>query len=30
MREQIAIWLPPLSVDDPRLLAYLKSEGWLK
>ena len=29
-REQIAIWLPPLSADDVRLLNYLKSEGWLQ
>jgi hypothetical protein len=28
-REQIAVWLPPLSVDDPSLLTYLKKEGWL-
>lgn len=29
-REQLAIWLPPLSADDVRLLNYLKSESWLK
>ena len=27
-REQLAVWLPPLSVDDVRLINYLKSEGW--
>jgi hypothetical protein len=29
-REQLAVWLPPLSADDPRLLAYLKLKGWLQ
>ena len=29
-REQIAVWLPPLSVNDPALLAYLKREGWVQ
>jgi hypothetical protein len=29
-REQIAVWLPPLSADDVRLINYLKSEGWLQ
>jgi hypothetical protein len=29
-REQLAVWLPPLSADDVRLISYLKSEGWLK
>lgn len=29
-REQLAIWLPPLSANDPRLLAFLKREGWLQ
>ncbi|KAA2239061.1 lipase maturation factor family protein [Chitinophaga agrisoli] len=24
-----AYWLPPLSVDDPRLISSLKQEGWL-
>jgi hypothetical protein len=28
-REEIGLWLPPLSVDDPRLLALLKEAGWL-
>ncbi len=27
-REQRGVWLPPLSTDDPRLLAVLHSEGW--
>jgi hypothetical protein len=29
-REQLAVWLPPLSVDDPRLINYLKSENWMQ
>jgi len=29
-REQLAVWLLPLSADDPRLLNYLKSEGWVQ
>ncbi len=29
-REQVSLWLPPLSVDDPRLLSFLKQAGWLK
>jgi hypothetical protein len=28
-RERIDLWLPPLSTDDPRLLNFLKSEGWI-
>lgn len=29
-RKQIgAYWLPPLSVDDPRLIGSLKREGWI-
>jgi len=28
-REQLAIWLPPLSGGDPRLLTFLQGEGWL-
>jgi len=27
-RERISIWLPPMSVDDPNLLEFLKSYGW--
>ena len=28
-REELRTWLPPLSVDDPRLLEALKQLGWL-
>jgi hypothetical protein len=28
-REQLGIWLPPLSADDPRLLELLKEAGWI-
>jgi len=28
-REKLAIWLPPLSADDPRLLDFLRQAGWL-
>jgi hypothetical protein len=28
-REELGIWLPPLSDDDPRLLDILKQAGWL-
>jgi len=29
-REQVGVWLPPLSADDPRLLSFLKQVGWLR
>jgi hypothetical protein len=29
-REELAIWLPPLSADDPRLLDLLRQAGWLE
>ena len=29
-REELGIWLPPLSADDPRLLDLLHRAGWLK
>lgn len=29
-RERIALWIPPLSVDDPVLLEYLKSEELIR
>lgn len=29
-RKRINLWLPALSANDPRLLRFLKSEGWLK
>lgn len=28
--EKLGNWLPAMSVDDPALLAYLKSEGWIQ
>jgi len=28
-RKELALWLPPLSADDPRLLDFLRQEGWL-
>jgi hypothetical protein len=28
-REQLALWLPPLSADDPRLVNFLTAKGWL-
>ena len=28
-REELGLWLPPLSANDPRLLAFLKQAGWL-
>ncbi|MCU7547967.1 lipase maturation factor family protein [Chitinophagaceae bacterium LB-8] len=28
-REPIELWLPAMSADDPRLLGYLKIEGWV-
>jgi hypothetical protein len=29
-REELGLWLPPLSVDDPRLLAFLERAGWIQ
>ncbi len=29
-REKIGDWIQPLSANDPRLIDYLKYEGWLK
>jgi len=29
-REDLGLWLPPLSVDDPRLLSVLVRAGWLE
>ncbi len=29
-RETLGQWLPPLSVDNPRLIDFLKQEGWSK
>ena len=28
-RERISIWLPAMSANDPRLVAFLKSSGWI-
>lgn len=28
-RRELSLWLPPLSADDPRLLDFLKTAGWL-
>jgi Lipase maturation factor len=29
-RERIGLWLPVLSANDQRLIAFLKSQGWVK
>ena len=29
-REELGLWLPPLSADDPRLIQFLKQAGWLQ
>ncbi|HEU4555362.1 MAG TPA: lipase maturation factor family protein [Chitinophaga sp.] len=29
-RERISIWLPAMSVDDPRLTGFLKDAGWIR
>ncbi len=29
-RQELGLWLPPLSKDDPRLLSFLKQAGWLE
>jgi hypothetical protein len=28
-REALGLWLPPISADDPRLLALLRQAGWM-
>jgi len=28
-RERISLWLPAMSVNNPQLLEFLKSEGWI-
>ncbi len=28
-RDHVSLWLPPLSADDPRLINFLKMEGWM-
>ena len=30
VRKKIGLWLPPLSVVDPRLISFLRKAGWLK
>ncbi|HSU49801.1 MAG TPA: lipase maturation factor family protein [Segetibacter sp.] len=29
-REPLGMWLPAMSVDDPRLMEFLKTDGWTK
>jgi hypothetical protein len=29
-RERVGMWLPPMSANDPRLLDFLRKEGWVK
>jgi hypothetical protein len=29
-REEVGLWLPPLSVDDPLLLSFLSRYGWIQ
>ncbi len=29
-RERANLWLPPMSADDPRLIEFLKSAGWIR
>ena len=29
-REEIGLWLPPLSVNNPRLLSFLAQAGWIE
>jgi hypothetical protein len=29
-RDEMGLWLPPLSADDPRLLSFLARAGWIK
>ena len=29
-REQVGVWIPPLSEDDPRLRRFLQAYGWLE
>ncbi len=28
-REELGLWLPPLSANDPRLVQFLQQAGWL-
>lgn len=28
-RQELGLWLPPLSADDPRLIEFLRRAGWL-
>lgn len=29
-REQLGIWISPLSANDPRLIGFLKGQGWIQ
>lgn len=29
-RERLGLWLPPMSADGTQLIAFLKSEGWIR
>lgn len=29
-REQVGLWLPAMSVNDPGLVEFLKTAGWVK
>jgi len=29
-RKRLGLWIPALSANDPRLIGFLKNEGWLK
>jgi hypothetical protein len=29
-REELGLWLPPLSADDPRLRSFLEQAGWME
>jgi len=29
-RERVSMWLPPMSADDPGLVGFLKSSGWIQ
>ena len=29
-REQVGIWLPAMKVDDPKLMEFLRQQGWVQ
>ena len=29
-RERVSMWLPPMSANDPGLVGFLKSSGWIQ